>query len=183
MKTIHFIALSFALLSLSCAKNHASKSPEWSATSQIQARSGSQVSGVVTFLQTSPNEISISGKIEGLKPNSKHGFHIHEKGDCSAADAMSAGLHFNPTQKDHGSLEKESHAGDLGNLITDDNGEAEFTVAKRGVSLADTKTSFVGKSVIIHDKEDDLTTQPTGNAGGRIGCGVIVKNKTHCCHD
>lgn len=176
MKKINTLAISLALFGLACAKHHA-KTSLFSAKAVIQAKSGSQVAGIISFEQVSKQEVVISGKVTGLKPSSKHGFHVHEKGDCSATDGSSAGSHFNPTQQSHGALNVAvSHIGDLGNLVTDDNGVAEFRFVKKNASLTDTNTSYVGKAVIIHDKEDDFTTQPTGNAGGRIGCGVVVKN-------
>lgn len=165
----------FFVFFLACAKHMASS--DFSVKAEIQPRSGSQVKGTVFFKQISSTEVSITGKVSGLKPNSKHGFHVHEKGDCSATDGSSAGGHFNPMQKTHGAIDaKESHVGDLGNITTDDNGTAEFTIKKKGASLTDPIIGYIGHAVILHDKEDDFTTQPTGNAGSRIGCGVIVKN-------
>lgn len=127
--------------------------------------------GVVHFTQ-SGDKIKVEAIIEGLKPG-PHGFHIHENGDCSAADFSSAGGHFNPGHKSHGSTEAgEKHAGDMGNITADNKGKAKLTIELSGVTLSGAE-SIVGKSVIIHEKVDDFKTQPTGNAGARWACGVI----------
>ena len=114
--------------------------------------------------------------IAGLKANGTHGFHIHEKGDCSAADFTSAGGHFNPTAQPHGRASQGAHhLGDQDNLTANANGvarvDAHFDGAVIGSGAA--LNDVVGKAVIVHADPDDYTTQPTGNAGGRIACGVI----------
>jgi Cu-Zn family superoxide dismutase len=111
------------------------------------------------------------GIIQNLKPG-KHGVHIHEKGDCSAPDAASAGAHFNPTQKHHGGpTGDERHAGDLGNIEPDASGRAQLSW--RGKLDLTGPNSIIGKSVVIHEKEDDLKTDPSGNSGARVACGEI----------
>jgi len=140
------------------------------AAAQLEPKSGSQVTGLVTFTKVG-DEIQVVADIQNLKPG-KHGFHIHEKGDCSAADAASAGGHFNPTQKHHGGpTTAEHHAGDLGNIEADASGKAHLDW-KGKLSLSG-KDSIIGKSVVVHEKEDDLKTDPAGNSGARIGCGTI----------
>jgi Cu-Zn family superoxide dismutase len=131
------------------------------------------VKGTVEFKEV-PDGIEVTANIEGLKKGD-HGFHIHEKGDCSAPDAASAGGHFNPSKHKHGGPDAaEHHEGDLGNLTADKDGKASKTFTMKGITLGDGDTSIVGKGFIIHEKADDLKTQPTGNAGGRVACGVIA---------
>lgn len=130
-----------------------------------------KVRGQVTF-QEATEGVRVTANIEGLTPG-KHGFHIHEKGDCSAADFTSAGGHFNPTKVKHGSpTDPEHHVGDFGNLEANDQGVAKFERVFNWLTFTGTN-SILNKAVIIHEKADDLTTQPTGNAGGRLACGVI----------
>ena len=102
-----------------------------------------------------------------------HGFHIHEKGDFSAPDASSAGAHFNPTNAAHGGpAAPVHHAGDFGNLGSK-GGIAHLQLDVAGISLGTGPSSIMGRAVVVHEKADDFTTQPTGNAGARVGCGVI----------
>jgi superoxide dismutase, Cu-Zn family len=132
---------------------------------------GSLVRGTVTFQKTDKG-IRVSGQITGLSPG-KHGFHIHEFGDCSAEDGMSAGGHFNPAGAPHGAPEVDArHAGDMGNLDADSSGTATIDYVDEVMSLSG-DGSILGHAIIVHEKEDDLKSQPTGNAGGRVACGVI----------
>ena len=164
MKTILFLTI-FCALACFAQGQEVTK-----ATTQLEPKSGSQVTGTVTFSKVG-DEIQVVADIQNLKPG-QHGFHIHEKGDCSAADAASAGAHFNPTQKHHGGpMTAEHHSGDLGNIQADASGKAHLDW-KGKLSLSG-KDSIVGKSVVVHEKEDDLKTDPTGNSGGRIACGTI----------
>ncbi|HQY21880.1 MAG TPA: superoxide dismutase family protein [Ignavibacteria bacterium] len=138
----------------------------------LESRSGSSVTGKVTFTKEG-NVVKIIADIKGLTPG-KHGFHIHEKGDCSAPDATSAGGHFNPRSMQHsGHQTTERHTGDMGNITADESGNAHLEISDSIMSF-DGEESIIGKSVIVHEKEDDLKTQPTGDAGGRVACGVIV---------
>src|SRR5207248_4489034 len=123
------------------------------AAAQLESKSGSQVTGLVTFAKVG-DEIQVVADIQNLKPG-KHGFHIHEKGDCSATDAASAGAHFNPGQHKHGGpMTAERHEGDLGNIEADASGKAHIDwKGKMSLSGAD---SIIGKSVVVHEKEDDL---------------------------
>ena len=133
------------------------------------------VSGTVTFTKTE-NGIKVVADLMGLTKG-KHGIHIHEKGDCSAVDGSSAGGHFNPEGKSHGSpSDSIRHVGDLGNIEADANGKAHLEYIDKIITL-EGKHSIIGRSVIIHKNEDDLKTQPTGNAGGRVACGVIGISK------
>ena len=131
------------------------------------------VKGTVEFKETDDG-IEVTANLEGLKKG-VHGFHIHEKGDCSAPDAKSAGGHFNPGNHKHGAPDAaEHHEGDLGNITADKDGKGTATLTIKGVTLGDGDTSIVGKGFIIHAKADDLKSQPVGNAGDRVACGVIT---------
>ena len=131
----------------------------------------SKVSGIVTFTQKD-GEVEVTGEITGLTPG-KHGFHIHEFGDFSSPDAMSTGGHFNPGHKQHGGPDDENrHAGDFGNITADDSGKATLDLRDKGLSLSG-HDSILGRAVIVHEKADDLKSQPSGNAGARIACGII----------
>ena len=132
---------------------------------------GSAVAGQVTFTKVEAG-VKVSVHLTGLKPGS-HGFHIHEFGDCSAADGTSAGGHFNPTGDPHaGPKDAKRHEGDMGNIEADKDGAAALEYVDPKLSF-DGPTSVLGRGVIVHAGVDDLTTQPTGNAGGRVGCGTI----------
>ena len=144
------------------------------AKAEIQARSGSSVKGSVQFTQQG-DHLSVLADISGLTPWQAHGFHVHDKGDCSAADGMSAGGHFNPTGKPHGPPDGDHHAGDMPSLQADGSGHAVARFQLVGVTLGEGANSLIGHSLIVHKDPDDYHTQPTGNSGARIGCGVIVK--------
>ncbi len=129
-------------------------------------------SGIVRFSLVEGG-IKIVADVRGLKPG-RHGFHIHEYGDCSAADAASAGGHFNPENMPHGSpTATERHAGDLGNIEADISGKAHLERIDTRISFAGER-SIIGRAVVVHAGEDDLTSQPTGKAGPRVACGVIA---------
>jgi Cu-Zn family superoxide dismutase len=131
----------------------------------------SKVEGTVTFTK-SGNEMKVVADITGLEPG-KHGFHIHEFGDCSSPDGNSAGGHFNPTKAPHaGHDATPRHVGDLGNIEADSSGKAHLELTDKLMSMSG-ETSIIGHGLIVHEKADDLKTQPTGNAGGRLACGVI----------
>lgn len=144
------------------------------ATVNLAAASGSLVSGKLTLLAMGAG-VHIRGDIGGLTPGSSHGFHIHEKGDCSAVDAASAGGHFNPAMQPHGRAGHGAHhAGDSDNLIANANGVAHVAVQVDGVSLGGSAaTDIVGRAIIVHANADDYSSQPAGNAGARVACGVI----------
>ncbi len=136
----------------------------------LSPKSKSSASGRVEFSKNEKGRMVVLVLLKGLKPG-KHGFHVHEKGDCSAEDASSAGGHFNPAGSTHGSaLSGKGHAGDFANVVADAKGEVKTAIelpAPADVSV------FIGKSLVLHEKEDDLKTDPTGNSGARIACGVI----------
>ena len=141
-------------------------------TIDVKPTQGSKVSGSVSVAPMGQG-VHFRGTVSGLTPG-KHGFHIHEKGDCSAPDGASAGGHFNPDQKAHGAPSAtEHHAGDLGNIEAAADGTAKVDMHVNGVTLGTESNSIKGKAIIIHAGEDDFKTQPTGNAGARLACGVI----------
>ncbi len=146
------------------------------AMAQMESRSGSTATGELQF-SVSSGGVSITGEIGGLTAGSEHGFHVHEVGDCSAPDASSAGGHFNPNNAQHGPptvAQNERHLGDMANIVADENGRSVITAAIPGATLRDGGANdLVGKAVIVHEKRDDYITQPSGDAGGRIACGVI----------
>ncbi len=153
------------------AGNMKSAEPVEKAVAVLQSTKGSDVSGVVHFTRTSAG-VRVSAEVTGLAPG-KHGFHIHELGDCSAPDGTSAGGHYNPDGNPHAGPDKaKRHMGDMGNLEADSSGAARYERTDSYMKLGGGK-SIVGRAVIVHAGEDDLTSQPTGNAGGRQACGVI----------
>lgn len=137
----------------------------------LHPSSDSKVTGTITFTKVTDG-VQVVADVAGLTPG-KHGFHIHEFGDCSAADAATAGGHFNPTHKQHGGpAMTERHMGDLGNLEADASGKAHLEMKDQTLKLSG-ENSILGHAVIVHTKDDDLKSQPVGNAGGRLACGVI----------
>ncbi len=132
---------------------------------------GNVVKGTVWFTEED-GKISIKAELEGLTEG-KHGFHIHEYGDCTAADGTSAGGHFNPEGVDHSAHgDAIRHVGDMGNITVGSDGKASLSVRDDKMSFRG-KNSIIGRSIIVHAGEDDLKSQPTGDAGGRVACGVI----------
>jgi Cu-Zn family superoxide dismutase len=132
----------------------------------------SKVTGTIEFTEVDGG-VEVVANVEGLTPGD-HGYHVHEKGDCSAPDAASAGGHFNPSQHKHGGPEaEEHHEGDFGNLTAGKDGKATKTFTMKGITLGEGENSIVGKGFIVHAKKDDLKSQPAGNAGDRVACGVI----------
>lgn len=142
------------------------------AVATLAPTTGNTAAGTVTFEQHG-DHVMVTASITGLKPNQEHGFHAHEKGDCSSGDGMSTGGHFNPTGKPHGPQEADHHAGDFPGLKADASGKAEAKFPLKGVTLGSGTADLVGKGLIVHAGPDDYKTQPTGNSGARIACGVI----------
>lgn len=144
------------------------------AVANLNSASGSLVSGKLTLVPMG-NGVHISGEVGGLKSGDARGFHIHEKGDCSAADASSAGGHFNPAAQAHGRAGQGAHhAGDTDNIVADARGVARVNAHVTGVTLGGgAANDIAGRAIIVHAAADDYTTQPTGNAGARVACGVI----------
>lgn len=140
----------------------------------LKPTQGNQVAGVVTFAP-SGGKLRMIAEVTGLSPG-PHGFHIHEKGDCSAPDGTSAGGHFNPAGKPHGHPDlAEHHAGDMPQLVADASGKASLVAYLDGVQIGgDGAGNILGRGIIVHAMADDFKTQPTGNSGARQACGVIA---------
>jgi Cu-Zn family superoxide dismutase len=144
------------------------------AVANIAPASGTLVSGRLA-LAPMGDGVHVTGDIGGLAPNSVHGFHIHETGDCSAADAASAGGHYNPAGMAHGRASAaQHHAGDIDNIVADGTGVAHVSVHVSGVVLGgDPSRDILGRAFVVHAMPDDYTTQPSGASGTRVACGVI----------
>jgi len=159
------------LVLTACAGMSQTQAPK--ATATLRPASGSQVQGQLTFTQIAANRVRVVGEVTGHQPGLK-GFHIHEKGDCSAPDASSAGGHFNPAGTAHGPSPTSGHAGDMGNVRFDDSGKTVIDMVFDGITVStDSRTGIIGRAVVVHMQPDDLKTDPTGNAGARAACGVI----------
>lgn len=138
------------------------------AVAVVAPTEGSSVSGTVHFSKVADG-VSVSGEFTGLSEG-KHGFHIHQYGDCTAPDGTSAGGHFNPFEKEHSNPEAENrHMGDMGNITADADGNATVNYVDGTINIE----QIIGRGVVIHGGEDDLTSQPSGAAGPRMACGVI----------
>ena len=144
------------------------------ASAKMVATQGNSVAGLVTF-RRSGDQLSARVQLTGLPANSEHGFHIHEKADCTAPDGSSAGGHFNPSAMPHGPQGGARHAGDMPNLRADAQGCVDTTLMVSGVSAGGgAANDIVGRSLIVHAAPDDYRTQPTGNSGARLACGLII---------
>lgn len=163
---------SIAALTLAGCQMMQSEAEEPRATASLQPTKGSKTFGEATFEQVGSDRVRIVVFAQNLKPGAQHGFHIHEKGECGP-DGMAAGGHFNPTNKPHGKPGRDSHAGDLPTLAAGKDSRAKLDVTLEGITVAPGPTSIVGRGLVIHADPDDFKTQPTGNSGGRIACGVI----------
>jgi Cu-Zn family superoxide dismutase len=144
------------------------------ASAGLKATTGNKTVGEVTFEQLN-GKVRVTAQLIGLQPNQEHGFHIHEAGDCSSGDGMSAKGHFNPYGKPHGKG-SDRHAGDLPNLKADKGGRAKMTVDVDILTVTPGPASVIGRGIIVHAQPDDYTSQPVGNAGARMACGVIKSN-------
>lgn len=180
---------SFASSGCSSSKEHEAPTPRparmlATATAKLESRSDSKVTGTVTFSEREMSHgdetmivVDVRYDITGITPGETRGFHVHEVGDCSAPDAASAGPHFNPGSHEHGPMEHPmSHAGDLGNVTANPAGRAEglITGLTKLSLTSGAAGNIVGRAVVVHAQADDLTSQPAGNAGARVACGVIV---------
>lgn len=145
----------------------AAPAPE--AVVQVAPTQGNTVTGSLALAQSAEG-VHITGTVQGLKPDAEFGFHMHEKGDCSAPDGSSAGGHFNPTQAQHGNPTGTAHhAGDMANIRSNAEGVAQVDTIAAG-----TTTDVMGKAIVVHESPDDYATQPSGNSGKRVACGVIA---------
>ena len=143
-------------------------------TANLAAASGSLVSGRIEFAPMADG-VHLSGTIGGLQPNSVHAIHVHEKGDCSAADASSAGGHFNPTNSAHGRANTATHhAGDMDNITAGNDGTVTLSIHLSGVTLGGgAPNDIANRALVVHAAADDYTSQPSGNSGARVACAVI----------
>jgi Cu-Zn family superoxide dismutase len=174
MKKIFFFLVVGFGLAIACKSNSSSTANVLKLT--LEPKSNSSVKGTATFREKN-GVVTFEARVSGLKPG-PHAIHIHEKADCSAADASSAGGHWNPTFQKHGKwTDAEHHKGDIGNFIADEygNGTISMKTDEWCIGCGDTNKDILGKGLIVHEKADDFTTQPTGNAGGRMACSAIIK--------
>ena len=154
----------------------ADKAPVGRAQASMGPVGGTKVVGTL-MLTALPDGagVQIQGALSGLTPG-PHGIHIHEVGDCSSADGMAAGGHFNPTGAPHGAIEDaKSHVGDLGNIVANAEGRATFDAIKKAATLGVGATDLLGRSIIVHGQADDVHSQPAGSSGPRVACGVVQK--------
>jgi superoxide dismutase, Cu-Zn family len=169
MKKLVLLGIS-GLLMIGCA--HMRKSGPM-AMAALTSISGSNAQGTVHFHELSDGSVDVSADITGVPPG-VHGFHVHDKGDCGD-NGNAAGGHFNPLNMPHAAPDAQSHhAGDFGNVTADSKGEVHTHFNTTAVTVHPGQTSAVGHAVILHANPDDLTTQPSGNAGPRIACGVVT---------
>jgi Cu-Zn family superoxide dismutase len=170
MKCPVFAAAAAAVLLGACASTPVEP---LRATAQLQPTKGSKTFGEATF-EEADGKIHVVVYVQGLKPGQEHGLHIHEVGDCSSGDGMSTKGHFNPYGKPHAHAgTPERHAGDLPPLKAEKNGRAKVDVMLDVITIAPGPGSIINRGLIVHADPDDFKTQPTGNAGPRIACGVI----------
>ena len=168
MKRLALLTLSLALLG-ACASTYSGPS----AVATLAPASDQTAAGTVVLTQLADGAVEVKVDLTGVPPG-VHGFHIHEKGDC-ANNGGAAGMHFNPATTDHGAPNMPPHhAGDFGNVTANEAGEVHTTFTTRSVTLDSGANSAVGRAFILHAAPDDLKTQPTGNAGARIACGVVA---------
>jgi Cu-Zn family superoxide dismutase len=190
MTKSHVIFAGIALVLLGGCSRHEGKESAEQSTAEVGAEKGKVMSAMADLRPTQGNQakghlmlvpekggVRIRGTISGLKGGSKHGFHVHEKGDCASPDAKSAGDHFNPGHAQHGKAKSgEHHLGDMDNLSANGQGDAQVDVLIAGATLGDgSSNDVVGKAFIVHASEDDYKSQPAGDSGPRIACGVISK--------
>jgi Cu-Zn family superoxide dismutase len=174
MRALNLIVTA-SLLAISITLSAADTAVATKAFAKVNPTEGQKVTGYVTF-EALDKGVHIVADFKGLTPG-LHGFHVHEKGDCSSHDGSSAGGHYNPSGKKHGGPDDlDRHAGDFGNVEADANGNAHYERTDLIIKL-DGADSIIGKSIVIHADPDDLKSQPSGNSGARIGCGPIEAAK------
>ena len=162
-----------AAAALAGCQNIPSDAPRASAS--LQPSKGQKTGGTVDFYQVG-SKVRVLAKVSGLQPGRDHGFHVHEAGDCSSGDGMSAKGHFNPQGKPHGHPQSaERHAGDMPSLRADAGGNATLDTELDIMTVTPGPNSVVGRGLIVHADPDDYKTQPTGNAGARLACAVIQR--------
>jgi len=172
MKTKYIALAGVALALAGCASMSSTPFDGARAVARLEPTAGNRATGTVTFVERM-GKVAVIAEVVGLAPNREHGFHVHEKGDCSSGDGMSAGGHFNPDGKPHGPQDGAHHAGDMPSLKADANGNVTASFSLDDVTVTAGAKSLVGRGLIVHKDPDDFKTQPTGNAGARVACAVI----------
>ena len=143
------------------------------ASASLQPTQSNKASGTADFYQVG-SKVRVIANLSGLRPGREHGFHVHEAGDCSSGDGMSAKGHFNPEGKPHGNPDSgQRHAGDMPMLRADRGGDAKLDTELDIMTVTPGPNSIIGRGLIVHADPDDFKTQPTGNAGARLACAVI----------
>ena len=169
----NILAAVIAVLAMTPCMRSSAADAELGAYAELLPTKGSTVKGTIVFDRLGANAMLVRARVAGLTPGT-HGFHIHEYGDCSGDDALSAGGHFNPFKAQHGGwMTSDRHAGDLPVLEADASGNAVLAVQLDLISLEGGPGDIVGKSVVVHQDPDDYKTQPAGGSGNRVACGVI----------
>jgi len=167
MKKLALLAITTLVL-VSCRSGRGAM-----AMASINPSEGNTAKGSVHLQDQGDGSAEVVIDLTGVPPG-VHGFHVHEKGDCGN-NGQNAGGHFNPNSMVHGAPDAQSHhAGDFGNVTADANGEVHTRFMTHSVTVKEGATSAVGHAIVLHANPDDLVTQPTGNAGGRIACGVVT---------
>jgi len=175
MRNAIAVALLTSALGAGCADEGTTENAATSetATASLQPKSDNKTLAGTARFEGAPGNIKLTLDVSGA-PAGEHGVHIHEKGDCSSADAMSAGGHWNPNMSDHAAPGPSAHLGDLGNMTVGADGKGSLSASNAQWEIGTgSPKDLIGKALIVHTMPDDLMTQPTGNAGGRIGCGEI----------
>jgi Cu-Zn family superoxide dismutase len=169
IKIHHAMVLGMLLAGAGCASSKSGPA----AMATLTPTTGQTANGTVHFTQQSDGSVEVQVDLMGVPPG-VHGFHVHEKGDCGD-DAKNAGGHFNPTSMAHGAPDASSHhAGDFGNVTADSGGNVHASFTTRSITVTDGTTSVIGHAIVLHGNPDDLTSQPAGNAGPRIACGIVT---------
>ena len=167
MKKLALIAISTLVL-VSCRSGRGAM-----ATATLNPSEGQTAKGTVHFQDVGDGTAEVVVDLTGVPPG-EHGFHVHDKGDCGNNGA-NAGPHFDPTHMVHGDPQAQSHhAGDFGNVTANANGEVHTHFETHSVTVKEGMLSVVGHAVVLHGNPDDLVSQPSGNAGPRIACGVVT---------
>ena len=160
---------------VACSSGEPTEELSNGAYANLKPTRGNTAVGTVTFLN-SANGVDMQVLIRGLSPGA-HGFHVHENGDCTSDDGSSAGGHYAPEGHSHGApTDANRHTGDLGNVIANENGFVELTLTDRHLALTG-PNSIIGRAIVVHGGADDLKSQPSGAAGPRVACGVVVPNE------
>lgn len=171
LSMIGLIGSAVLLFSMSLSAQQGDREEISYAVAQLSSASGSDVQGTVYFVKEPGGKVRIKGTVSGLAPG-KHGFHVHQYGDCRDREAKNAGGHFNPRNNSHGAPnEEERHTGDLGNIEADESGQANIDKDDKWIAFSGEK-SILGRALVVHEKPDQFS-QPSGDAGKRVACGVI----------